>query len=161
VVAAPEPVVAQAEPISSAPVAVSAPEPLTQAEAFAVAPAPGIQPEPIASAPAGVTAKPEDILKTLANETEAGLSQVETQNAAPASTVDESSASSGRHPRRRRPQAEATPAQMELMQVETSAPAVTPAAEDTTARSHGPGRRRRTSGQPVADEPLVQVETQQ
>lgn len=105
-----------------------------------------------------MTAKPEDILKTLVNE--AGLDQVETQSAAPVPADGEAPAPNGRHPRRRQPQA-TVPAQMELMQVETSAPPATPAVEDTTPRSHGPGRRRRTNGQPAADEPLVQVETQQ
>jgi ribonuclease E len=145
-----------------APVPVSTPSPVVpQAEAVPRAPAPlpvSIPAEPVAQQPAGVTAKPEDILKTLGGE--AGLSQVETQGVVPTPAESEAAAPAHR-PRRRRPQA-AAPAQMELMQVETSAPAVaeTPAAE-TTPRSHGPGRRRRTTSQQTAAEPLVQVETQQ
>jgi hypothetical protein len=116
--------------------------------------------EPVSSAYSGVTAKPEDILKNLGGE--GGLSQVETQSSVLPSIEGEAGAASSRRPRRRHPQ-QAAPAQMELMQVETSTPAA-PAAtavEDTTPRSHGPGRRRRASSQAVANEPLVQVETQQ
>ena len=145
VVSAPAPVLVQAEPAPSAPVVVSAPQSAA---------------EPAISTPAGVTAKPEDVLKTLAGE--AGLSQVETQNAAPVSSETESTGSSSRRPRRRRPQTQNAPAQMELMQVETSAPAAAAPVEDTTARTHGPGRRRRAGGQqPVTNEPLIQVETEQ
>jgi hypothetical protein len=97
-------------------------------------------------------------LKNLGGE--AGLSQVETQGTAPVQMEGETAARSGHRPRRR-PQA-AAPTQMELMQVETSAPAAAAVpAEDTTPRSHGPGRRRRTASQAAASEPLVQVETQQ
>jgi ribonuclease E len=161
--AQPSPVIEAVEPAPApAPVVVAAPEAVTvQAEIAPAAPAPlpvSTPVEPIAPVPAGVTAKPEDVLKTLGGE--AGLSQVETQGAAPVSAEGETPAPSGRRPRRRRPQA-AAPEQMELMQVETSVPATAPAVEDTTPRTHGPGRRRRTSGQPVAGEPLVQVETQQ
>ncbi len=157
VISAPEPVMVQAEPApaASAPVAVSAPEPLAAAPQEAVS----ALVEPMAATPAGVTAKPEDILKTLADE--AGLDQVETQNAAPAPAEAEAAATNSHRPRRRRPQQATASAQMELMQVETSAPAVAPATEDATPRSHSPGRRRRTGGQPAASEPLVQVETQQ
>jgi hypothetical protein len=49
---------------------------------------------------------------------------------------------------------------MELMQVETSAPAAAPATDDmATRRAHGPGRRRRTGAAAEPAEPLVQVET--
>jgi ribonuclease E len=162
--ALPEPVIEAVEPTPApAPVPVAAPAPITpqEMESAAVAPAPlpvNAPSEPIEPVYSGVTAKPEEILKNLGGE--AGLNQVETQIAAPAPAEGESAASSGRRPRRRRPQA-AAPQQMELMQVETSAPAA-PAAptEDTSPRSHGPGRRRHTSGQAVANEPLVQVETQ-
>jgi len=163
VVSAPEPVVSPEPAPAIAPVAISAPEPVAvQAEnapAAPLAPPVAVQAEPVAAAPAAVTAKPEEILKTLGGE--AGLSQVETQSAVPPVAEGETApAPAARRPRRQRPQA-AAPTQMELMQVETSAPAAAPVAEDTTPRTHGPGRRRRTSGQPVAGEPLVQVETQQ
>ena len=140
--------------VTASPVPVSAAEPAAPRAEPAAAASRADEP----SQPAGVTAKPEDILKTLGGE--AGLSQVETQNAAPAPAESEAGASNGRRRPRRRPQA-AAPAQAELMQVETSAPAATPVAEETGPRSHGPGRRRRTTGQPAASEPLVQVETQQ
>ncbi len=160
--AVPEPVAVQAAPAPavSAPVPVSAPEPAAvEAEPALAAPAASAPAEPVAQVPAGVTAKPEDVLKTLGSE--ADLSQVETQSTPPASAESEAAAPSGRRPRRRT-QATA-PAQAELMQVETSAPAAAPSSteEATTPRSHGPGRRRRAGNQAVANEPLVQVETQQ
>jgi hypothetical protein len=153
-----------------APVPVSAPESIAAiAETVAASPAPAPVSIPaetvVATAPAvvpsqpGVTARPEDILKNMGGDS--GLSQVETQGAAPAPAEDVTGTPSAHHPRRRRAQV-AEPAQMELMQVETSAAAAAAApAEDTTPRSHGPGRRRRNTGQAIAAEPLVQVETQQ
>jgi hypothetical protein len=107
----------------------------------------------------GVTARPEDILKSLSPA--ADLQQVETQGAAPVVTESESTGAL-QHPRRRR--ASGVPStQMELMQVETSTPAepASAPAEGSEQRAHGPGRRRR-SGAPIpAGEPLVQVETGQ
>ena len=159
---APAPVADVAPESAPAPVAVSAPTAAASREAAPAAPAPlpVKAPEPTAPAvPAGVTAKPEDILKTLGGD--ADLSQIETQGAAPEQTEAEAQATGSRRSRRRRPQA-AAPEQMELMQVETSVPVSTPVmAEESTPRTHGPGRRRRSNATVAANEPLVQVETQQ
>ena len=163
----PEPVAMAAEPIAAAApapvsVAVNAPAPAPVVETIApvvktadVAPAP-------ASLPPNVTARPEDILKDLVSN-DSGLAQVETQSAAPASTASNEENPAATQRRRRRTSTANAPAQMELMQVETSN---APAADEATAeissepRTHGPGRRR-SKAPAAAAEPLMQVETQQ
>jgi len=151
---------------SPAPVPVRTPEPVVQtAEVPAAAPAP--LPVSVAETPAsipavsqpGVTARPEDILRNLGPA--ADLQQVETQGTAPIANESESDGASRHQPRRRSSPAPTT--QLELMQVETSEPAVSASAplEESKQRTHGPGRRRRAPTSTASAEPLVQVETGQ
>ncbi|NWG38604.1 MAG: Rne/Rng family ribonuclease [Hydrogenophilaceae bacterium] len=151
---------------SPAPVPLALPEPVVPvAEVPAAAPAP--MPVSVSDTPVsqtmvsqpGVTARPEDILKSLSPA--ADLQQVETQGVAPLTVESELAGTSRHQPRRRHTPPPTT--QLELMQVETSESAVSIAvpSEESTPRTHGPGRRRRSHVSNAPAEPLVQVETGQ
>ncbi|MDP2057248.1 MAG: ribonuclease E/G, partial [Thiobacillus sp.] len=139
--------------VTSAPARFHAVIEIAGAPKAALAPAAPAQQALQLESAAAVTVSPAAILADLATST-ANLNQVETQ-ATPVSTTETSEA--GRPRRRRRPAAKPEAEAISLMQVETTAP-VTSVSE--TAAPH-PTRRRSRPQVSKAQEPLVQVETQE
>jgi ribonuclease E len=149
---------ADAKPAEASPT-LSAPEPEARPVVAVGAPAH----EAAEASPAEGRARPEEVLATLTTGAQASLELVETHPGDTASLQDTPEGSSPQRRRRRRPQArQQAESAVELQMVETAdVPAVaSPASEPLPVRTHGPGRRRRVSPQAAANEPLIQVETQ-